>query len=121
MYRENDMKARYEERFDALKAELGKVGYFRRGSVQCRTRRQGKADGGRKAGPPKLHVAYYEWTRKVKGKTVTVHLTQEQADLLRQWIANARQLDKIIAEMQSVSFHATERLLQAAGRASEHS
>ena len=59
---------------------------------------------------------YYDWSRKVKGKTVTVRVTPEQARLLKQWIANARRLDKIVAEMLRVSDRITEPLFQAAQR-----
>ena len=61
-----------------------------------------------------MHGPYYEWTRKVKGKTVSVRVTKEQARLLREWIANARRLDKILADMQRVSDRITEPLFQAA-------
>jgi len=61
-----------------------------------------------------LHGPYYDWTRKVKGKTVTVRITQEQARLLKQWIANARRLDKLLADMQRVSDRITEPPFQAA-------
>jgi len=63
-----------------------------------------------------LHGPYCEWSRKVKGKTVTKRVTEKQAQLLEQWIANARQLDKIVAEMLRVSERITEPLFQAAKR-----
>jgi len=45
----------------------------------------------------------YVWTRKVKAKTVTVALSQEQYHWLRQAVANQRQLEKIIRQMQTLS------------------
>ena len=51
---------------------------------------------------------------QVKGKTVTVRVNEEQAVLLKQWIANARRLDEILADMKSVSDRITEPLFQAA-------
>ena len=45
------------------------------------------------------------------GKTQTVRLSQAEAKLLAGWIANSRQLDKIVAQMQSVSLRITKRLL----------
>jgi hypothetical protein len=50
----------------------------------------------------------------VKGKTVTVRLSQEQAGLLEQWVANARKLDKLVSQMERVSHRLTEPLLRAA-------
>ena len=63
-----------------------------------------------------MHGPYYEWSRKVKGKTVTVRVTPEQARLLKQWIADARRLDEIVNEMQRVSERITEPLFLAAKR-----
>lgn len=68
------------------------------------------------ADPPKLHGPYYEWTRKVSGKTVSVRLSEQQAGLLGQWIANARHLDQIVAEIERVSLRLTEPLLQGAAK-----
>jgi hypothetical protein len=48
----------------------------------------------------------------VDGKTVTVRLTCEQAELLAVWIATGRELDKIIAQMERMSLRATDRLLK---------
>ncbi len=55
---------------------------------------------------------YYQWTRKVRGKTVTVRLTEQQAERVRNWIENGRQLDRIVVEMETLSLRMTERLLR---------
>ena len=108
------MSTRDENRFLALKASLAELGPFRRGTVLRRFVRCANPRCRCRADPPKLHGPYYEWSRKVKGKTVTVRLSQEQARLLKQWIDNSRQLDKIIAEMLRVSHKITEPLFRAA-------
>jgi hypothetical protein len=64
------------------------------------------------ADPPQLHGPYWQWTRAVKGKTVTRLLTEDQARLYQQWIANRRRLTKILAEMDKVSERAAAILLQ---------
>ena len=46
-----------------------------------------------------------------RGKTQTIRLSQEEAKLLAEWIANARQFDKIVTQMESVSLRITKRLL----------
>ena len=51
-------------------------------------------------------------TRKVRGKTVTVRLTREEARLFEEWISNGRQLEKIVAQMEAVSLRITERLMK---------
>ena len=37
------------------------------------------------AEPPQLHGPYYQWTRKINGKTKTTLLTAEQMDRYRPW------------------------------------
>lgn len=103
-----------ESRFRALKAALAEIGPFRRGTVLRSFARCGTPGCRCHADPPRLHGPYYQWTRKVKGKTLTVRATEEQAELLKQWIGNARQLNKILAEMQRVSQRITEPLFEAA-------
>lgn len=108
------MATRDEHRFRTLKASLADLGPFRRGTVLRRLVPCGKSGCRCQADPPQLHGPYYDWTRKVKGKTVSVRVTKEQARLLKQWIANARQLDRIVADMQRLSDRMTEPLFQAA-------
>jgi hypothetical protein len=64
------------------------------------------------ASPPELHGPYYQWTRKVRGKTVTVRLTPEEARLVQAWISNGRQLDRLVTQMEAVSFRITERVVR---------
>ncbi len=108
------MTTQDEKRLRTLQASLADLGPFRRGTVLCRLVPCGKPGCRCQGEPPQLHGPYYDWTRKVKGKTVTVQVTPEQARLLKQWIANARRLEQIVAEMQCVSDRITEPLFQAA-------
>jgi hypothetical protein len=64
--------------------------------------------------PPRLHGPYYQWTRKIRGKTQSVFFTSKQAQLLSTWIAEGRQLDRIVRQMERLSLRATERLLKEA-------
>ena len=104
----NDLPQDYQE----LQRALGQIGYFRRGTLLKRFMACGKRGCACQASPPRLHGPYYQWTRKVGGKTVTVRFTREQADLVAGWIAAGRELERIIAEMERLSLSATERLLQ---------
>ena len=63
------------------------------------------------ADPPQLQGPYWQWTRAVRGKTVTRRLSEDQARLYREWIANRRRLLAIVAEMEEVSRQAAELLL----------
>jgi cyclopropane fatty-acyl-phospholipid synthase-like methyltransferase len=72
-----------------LQRRLARVGWISEGYVQ---------DRGPGAGGP-----CYQWTRKVRGKTVSVALSREQYEWLKQAIANWRQVQQILKEMQRLS------------------
>lgn len=102
------------ERYEALKREVATVPPIRRGSLVRRFVPCGKAGCRCQASPPELHGPYYQWTRKVRGKTVTARVTPAQAKLLREWIANGRRLDRILRQMETVSKRLTDRTMRAA-------
>jgi hypothetical protein len=101
-----------DRRYRQLQTALSGIGYFRRGTLLKRYMSCGKAGCACQASPPRLHGPYYQWTRKVDGKTVTVRLSSEQAELLAGWIAAGKELDRIIAQMEDISMQATDSLLQ---------
>ena len=72
-----------------LRARLAKVGWISHGYVQNR---------GPCAGGP-----CYQWTRKVKGKTVSVALSEQQFAALDQAIVNWRDVQLILQRMQALS------------------
>ena len=72
-----------------LRRRLSKVGWISEGYVQNR---------GPGAGGP-----CYQWTRKVKGKTLSVALSKEQFEWLRRAIAEWRQVQGTLKEMQRLS------------------
>src|SRR5580658_537748 len=72
-----------------LQARLGRLGWISQGYVQ---------DRGPGAGGP-----CYQWTRKIKGKTVSVALSQEQYQALQAAIANWKETKEILQRMQTLS------------------
>jgi len=60
----------------------------------------------RQLGTRPLRHPIYQWTRKVKGKTVTVNLTAAQYQRLRAAIANQRRLTRLIATLQKLTIAA---------------
>ena len=78
-----------QERYSRLVAQLAHSGWISEGYVQDR----GPGAGG----------ACYPWTRKVKGKTVCVALSKEQYEWLKQAIANWREVQNILRQMQRLS------------------
>ena len=103
---------RDEKRYQALKSALADIGYIRRGSLTRHFTRCGKLGCRCQATPPKLHGPYYDWTRKVSGKTVTQRLTPEEAEAFREWNRNTRRFDSILVQMQRVSLRLTDRVLR---------
>ena len=75
--------------YDQLRAQLAQTGWISQGYVQ---------DRGPGAGGP-----CYQWTRKEKGKTVSVALSKEQYEALAKAIENWRQTEGILNQMQALS------------------
>ena len=72
-----------------LRARLGRLGWISQGYVQNR---------GPGAGGP-----CYQWTRKVKGKTVSVALSEEQYQALQAAITHWKEAQEILQQMQTLS------------------
>lgn len=101
-------------RYESLQGALPDVGFIRRGSLVRRFMPCGKPGCRCQGSPPRLHGPYYQWTRKVRGTTVTLRVREREARLLSEWIENGRRLDRIVGEMERVAYRITERLLWAA-------
>jgi cyclopropane fatty-acyl-phospholipid synthase-like methyltransferase len=80
-----EVRAEYER----LRGQLARLGWISQGYVQ---------DRGPGAGGP-----CYQWTRKVKAKTVSVALSREQYQALKEAIANWREAQEILQRMQVLS------------------
>jgi hypothetical protein len=104
--------AELQRRQRELARQILDLGFVQQGSVvrrhtYCRT------PGCRcHADPPQPHGPYWQWTRYDSGRTITRRLTEPQATLYQEWIANRRRLADIIAEMEKVCEQATELVLQ---------
>ena len=61
--------------------------------------------------PRRRHGPYWQYTRKINGKTVTRRLTSAQAALYAQWIANGRALRDLLTQMGNVSDQARDLIL----------
>jgi hypothetical protein len=80
----------WERRYARLRQSLTQIGYISQGSVLDRSSLKSGRTG-------------YQWTRKVAQKTITVSLSPEQFQSLKQAIENERKLWKIIQEMERLS------------------
>ena len=81
--------AQWEADYAKLRRSLATLGWISEGYAQ---------DRGPGAGGP-----CYQWTRKVRGKTISVALSRAQYEWLRQAIDNWRQAQKTLKEMQRLS------------------
>ena len=81
--------AQIESEYARLRARLARLGWISQGYVQ---------DRGPGAGGP-----CYQWTRKVKAKTVSVALSREQYEALKQAIENWREIQETLQRMQALS------------------
>src|SRR5674476_1158609 len=82
--------ADYQRRYRNLAAQLADIGYIAAGSLAQRHNRCGKPNCRCHGDPPQLHGPYWQWPAKVNGKTVNRRLTQREAELSQDWIANDR-------------------------------
>ena len=82
-------RAAWQEHYAQLSACLSEPGWISEGSAQ---------DRGPGAGGP-----CYQWTRKVKGKTVSVALSKEQYDWLAAAITNWRMVQATLKAIQRLS------------------
>ena len=60
---------------------------------------------GQQRGGKKEYGPYYQWTRKMGGKTVTVNLTADQARVYEHAIREDRKLRRILERMRMISLH----------------
>jgi hypothetical protein len=103
-----------QRRYREHAAQLADIGYIAAGSIVRRRTRCGTPTCRCHADPPQLHGPYYQWTGKVNGKTVTRRLSDSEAGLYQQWIANDRQLRALITQMRHVAAEATELMMEDA-------
>jgi len=78
-----------QSEYHRLRAGLAKMGWISQGYVQ---------DRGPGAGGP-----CYQWTRKVKGQTVSVALSKEQYEALKEAIENWRAVEATLDRMQKLT------------------
>jgi hypothetical protein len=99
--RSSDNIAELKARYDSLQRSLAKQPWILQGSVNERPP------------PPESTAARttYTWTRKVRGKTVTVALSPQQARAFQRAIEANRRLEETLAAMRQISHTALTRSL----------
>ena len=95
------------QEYEVTKAQIQVLDYVVPGSVQKRLYSCGKPYC-RCVLEGILHGPYYQWTRKIKGKTVTVNLDPESAKKVKEWIQNNRKLRKLCQRLEKTSLAALQ-------------
>lgn len=109
-----DKLQRYQRDYQALAAELAKIGFIIPGSLVARRTSCGKPGCRCQGDPPRRHGPYWQWSRAIAGKTISRRLTEAEADLYREWIANRHHLEEIISQMEDISAAAARMLVPQA-------
>jgi len=108
-----------QDRLRELAAKLADTGFVRSGTLVSRYMTCGKPSCRCHADPPQLHGPYWDWSRSVGGRTVSRRLSEPQARLYQEWIANRRAALEILAEMEALSDRAADILVAQTPSASK--
>jgi uncharacterized iron-regulated protein len=104
-----------KRRYTQLADQLSRMGAVLPGTI---TERRILGQASKKQVDRKKYGPYYQWTRKVNGKTITVNLSEAQVDLFQKAIDNNRKIDQILSEMKQISIQRLENETQSVKRRS---
>lgn len=97
-----------QQQYRALQEQMRKLGFAVPGSVIERYTVCATEGCHCHADPPVKHGPYFQYTRKLAGKTLSRRLSPEQAERYREWIANRRRLDDLLDQMDQLSRQAAD-------------
>lgn len=89
-------------------AQIARTGEVLPGSIGERRTRCGQPSCACQTDPSRRHGPYWQWTRKVAGKTVGRYLAKEEADECRSWIANDRRLRELLGRLEAIGIERLE-------------
>jgi len=101
--RKTPLPAALEQRFRQARQELLPLDYFLKGTVLKRMMKCGRPQCACHRDPAKRHGPYFEWTYKVKGKTVNVKLSSQAAPLYLAATKQHRKLKAVLTRMERLS------------------
>ena len=102
------------QRFRQAQQELHELDYFLKGTVLKRMMKCGHSQCACHRDPSQRHGPYFEWTYKVKAKTVNVKLSPQAAPIYRAATRQNRKLKAVLARMERLSRTALARLAKQA-------
>jgi hypothetical protein len=97
--------AKLRQDYERAKEEIRALGHIVPGTIQRRHYSCGKPNC-RCVTEGILHGPYYQWTRKIGGKTVNINVERETAGTLKSWIQNNRKLRKLCVRLEKTSLAA---------------
>jgi len=103
--------ARLRARLTQQAEGLAGLGFLLKGSLVQRFKRCSSPGCACHDEPARLHGPYWQWTSKVKGKTVTRMLNEEQVSRYQEWMGSAKRFDEIVQELYELSGQA-DRILR---------
>lgn len=95
--------AEYELAHRHLAERLSRIGFLWPGSLTRRYLKCGNPRCACRTDPDARHGPYLYWSTKKGGKTVSRKLPPEEAQVLKQWIANRRETKEILDDMMAIS------------------
>jgi hypothetical protein len=102
------------QRFRQALQELHDLDYFLKGTVLKRMMKCGHPNCACQRDDSKGHGPYFEWTYKVKGKTVNVKLSPQAAPLYQAATKQHRKLKTVLVKMERLSRTALAHLAKQA-------
>jgi len=98
--------ARLRARFEEQAHELARMGFMLKGSLLRRFKECSSPGCACHTNPDRLHGPYWQWSTKVKGKTVSRTLQEDQVSRYEQWMENGKRFDEIVRELYTLSTQA---------------
>jgi predicted transcriptional regulator len=98
--KKRESKEKLESHYRRMASKLAEIGLILQGTIAERTI---KRDIGKNNDSEKVYGPYYQWTFKQDGKTVTVNLTSNQAELFQKAIDNNKKVEMTLREMRKLS------------------
>ena len=83
--------------------QLAGVGFMLKGSLVHRFKRCSSPGCHCQAEPPRLHGPCWQWSGKIKGKSVTRALNEDQLGRYRAWMDNAQRFEEIVQDLFELS------------------
>lgn len=103
--------AELEARYRALARQLAEIGFVARGSVVSATTTCSSKGCRCRVDPARRHGPYWQWSRSSGGTKRTLRLSEAEARLYQDWIANRRRAEVILDELEELSTQAVDYVL----------